>query len=100
MSKKKVKKKVEQDQVIDSAQIKRLLAEEADKKREAGLEKTQKKEVEKRISFDVWYAMRVKQIPSAHRKEVIKADMRARGVDGLRTKNEFDEALEAYGIKL
>lgn len=99
MAKKTQTKKAEATQKISDADVKKLLAEEADKKREAGKAQAPK-QAEKRISFDVWYAVASKKIPAQHRKEVIKADFVARGVEGLKTKEEYDKALEAYGVKL
>lgn len=102
MAKKTKKKVAKEEGQLDTDKIKQMLAEQADKQREAGIKKVQAKQPkeQKRISFDVWYAMKGKLIPVHHRKEVIKADMIARGVNGLRTEEEFNKALEAYGVKL
>jgi hypothetical protein len=52
------------------------------------------------VEFDEWWAQRMNQIPSIHRKEIVKADFRGRKVVGLQTMEVFDAALEEYGIKL
>ena len=53
------------------------------------------------ISFDKWWMQLVRKItirPSY--KEVIKADFKARGLVGEAPQEEWDKALELYGIKL
>jgi hypothetical protein len=52
------------------------------------------------MDFDTWHAIRQGQIPMQHRKEVLKADFRARGLLALATMEQFDQALEKYGVKL
>lgn len=88
---------------MSDAEIKRLLKAEEDKAREEQVkqaeEKTERK-VEQTVSFDVWYAGRQADIPGHHRKEVIRADFKARKVEGQKTRKEWDEALAAYGVKL
>lgn len=51
------------------------------------------------FEFDVWWVLRQAKIPAHHMKEVIKADMRARGVSDKETLECFDKALKDYGIK-
>lgn len=51
------------------------------------------------FEFDVWWVLRQSKIPAHHMKEVIKADMRARGVSDKETLECFDKALKDYGIK-
>lgn len=88
---------------MSDAEIRKLLKADEDKAREVAVkqaeEKTEKK-TEQSVSFDVWYAGRQADIPGHHRKEVIKADFKARNVEGLKTRKEWDAALEAYGVKL
>lgn len=67
--------------------------------------KEEKKEVESAptadvYEFDVWWVMRRDRMPKHHMKEVIKADFMARGVNSKDTLENFDKALEKYGIKL
>ena len=52
------------------------------------------------ISFDAWFAARKKAIPAHHYKEIILADMKARGTSLVNTMANFDAALAKYGIKL
>jgi len=55
---------------------------------------------ELKVDFDTWYVLREPQIPAHHRKEIIKADFKGRGISVIATMAEFDEALRKYGIKL
>jgi len=55
---------------------------------------------DKIVSFNTWYHLRKKDIPKQHVKEIVWADMRARGVKELSTVEEFDRALGLYGVKL
>lgn len=55
---------------------------------------------EKKFNFDVWYALREKQIPSKHMKEIILADFKGRGLTSKETLATFDAALRKYGVKL
>jgi len=50
--------------------------------------------------FDVWWVLRQDKIPGHHMKEVIKADMKARGLSDKESLEDFDVALKQYGIKL
>lgn len=58
------------------------------------------KTAEKLMSFDSWFHQRKDSIKSCHRKEIILADFKSRGVSSKATMAEFDKALELYGIKL
>lgn len=51
------------------------------------------------FEFDVWWALRQDKIPGHHMKEVIKADMMARGLSNNESLEDFDKALKQYGIK-
>ena len=53
-----------------------------------------------KLDFDGWHAMRKHLIPALHKKEILKADFKARKVPALATIAEFDEALKKYGVKL
>lgn len=52
------------------------------------------------VSFDSWFHQRSKKIAKCHHKEIIIADFKARGISEEATMEEFDKALELYGIKL
>lgn len=52
------------------------------------------------MDFDSWWALRASKIPAHHRKEVIRADFRGRGISMKESVVDFDKALEEYGIKL
>jgi len=86
MAKKKAKK-----QANLAAEIKKM--EEA-KRKAAPVSK------DKKINFDSWYHQRKDRIPKQHMKEILKADFLARGIIGEATLEEFDKALELYGVKL
>lgn len=53
-----------------------------------------------KIDFNSWYHQRKKQIPKQHLKEILWADFKARGISEQSTVEEFDKALELYGIEL
>lgn len=55
---------------------------------------------DKKVSFDSWYHQRHHKIAKCHKKEIIWADFSARGVKREATLEEFDKALELYGVKL
>lgn len=55
---------------------------------------------EPKMDFEGWHAMRKHLIPAVHKKEILKADFKARKVPALATMAEFDEALKKYGVKL
>lgn len=55
---------------------------------------------DKEVSFSSWYHQRKASIPKQHLKEVIWADMVARGLKEMATMKEYDKALELYGVKL
>lgn len=53
-----------------------------------------------KVDFDAWWAMVEKKIPEHHRKEVIQADFRARGLSPRESLKAYHEGLEKYGLKL
>lgn len=53
-----------------------------------------------KVDFDAWFAVRAGQIPRHHHKEIIKADFKARGLGQCESLEDFDGALNKYGIKL
>ncbi len=53
-----------------------------------------------KLDFDAWWALRGKKIPKHHHKEIIKADFAGRGLDDKESIEDFDRALEMYGVKL
>lgn len=53
-----------------------------------------------KFDFDAWYAMRGNKIPRQHHKEILKADFKARGLQQCESIEDFDAALEKYGVKL
>jgi len=52
------------------------------------------------IDLDSWYFLRSKSIPGHHMKEIIRADFKARGLGNKDTMENFDKALESYGVKI
>lgn len=73
---------------------------EAEIEMEAVAEEAPVKIEEPKMEFDAWYAIRKNRIPTIHKKEILKADFKARKVPTLATVREFDEALKKYGVKL
>ena len=67
------------------------------KKREESLKEVK---TEKEVSFDSWYAQRKDKIKSCHKKEILRADFTARGYGKTAKIEDFDKALELYGVKL
>jgi len=72
-------------------------------KKQAAMEKAPKTKVvaPNTISFDQWWMQLIRKItirPSY--KEVIKADFKSRGLTDNALQEEWDKALELYGIKL
>ncbi len=55
---------------------------------------------EEKVSFDEWYAQRSGSIPKIHRKEILKADFKARGCGAKASLACYDKALGKYGVKL
>lgn len=55
---------------------------------------------EPKIEFDAWFAMRSAVIPKVHKKEIIKADFKARKIPMVASIAEFDKALKKYGVEL
>lgn len=55
---------------------------------------------QQKLDFDAWWALRGKKLPKHHHKEIIKADFAGRGLDDKESMEDFDRALEMYGVKL
>lgn len=53
-----------------------------------------------KIDFDSWWASNMAKIPAQHRKEIILADMKGRGLSDKETAEAYKKALAQYGIKL
>ena len=70
------------------------------KKKAETMEKLSKANVEAEMYFDSWWVMRSKSIGKAHLKEVVRADMKARGLTEKESLTKYDEALSLYGVKL
>ena len=85
----------------DQAMAKQIKDMEVKKKAAAAELLPKEKPVDNSISFDQWWMGLVRKCdirPSY--KEIIKADFAARGLKINATQEEFDKALELYGIKL
>jgi hypothetical protein len=95
--KKKVSTAVSSEQKDMMAEIKKMEAEKREKAMSAQ-PKTAKED--KTVSFDSWWMKRCKQIPSMHRKEIIKADFKGRKLSEKELESDYDKALKAYGINL
>lgn len=53
-----------------------------------------------KVDFDAWWAMVERKIPAHHRKEVIWADLRARGLSQNESLKDYNAGLQKYGLKL
>lgn len=53
-----------------------------------------------KVDFDGWYALRGPRIPKHHHKEILRADFTARGLGQCESLEDFDAALNRYGVKL
>ena len=53
-----------------------------------------------RVDFDAWWAINENKIPVQHRKEIVLADFRARGLSLKETLQSYNEGLKRYGVKL
>jgi hypothetical protein len=53
-----------------------------------------------KVSFDAWWAVTAKKIPTQHHKEVVMADFKARGLSKNETMDAYNKALKQYGVKL
>lgn len=52
------------------------------------------------IHFESWFHQRKALIPAIHKKEIILADFKSRGLELEATMEEFDKALRLYGVKI
>jgi hypothetical protein len=77
--------------------LKEKIKEMEQKNREETTPKVKPLEV---ISFNSWYHQKKDKIAKCHHKEIIMADFKARGLGEEATVEEFDKALELYGVKL
>lgn len=69
-------------------------------KRKESMDKVFGNKPEKKVSFDSWFHQRKDKIKSCHKKEILMADFKARGLSAKETADKFDKALELYGVKL
>lgn len=89
-------KRKEREQLELKARIKEM----ENKKREEAMKRAAEANKEAAIFFDSWWTLRSAKIGKAHLKEIVRADMTARGLKEEETVKRFDEALEQYGVKL
>jgi hypothetical protein len=52
------------------------------------------------VHFESWFHQRKNIIPGIHKKEVIQADFKSRGLGAEATMEQFDRALKLYGIRI
>ena len=98
MAKKKkvVSKASEEDKKDYKEEIKKMES----KKREAAIKNAPAAPAANDVSFDEWYMMRSAGIPKIHRKEILRADFKGRGLGAKADLAQYDEALGKYGVKL
>lgn len=102
MAKKKKDASESQEEKVDQKELKKEIKEMERKKREAAHKAAAvaPAPANRDISYDEWYMMRSAAIPKVHRKEVLRADFKARGLGKKADLASYDEALEKYGVKL
>jgi len=66
----------------------------------ASIEEAPAQDKPEEVDLDSWYFLRSKNIPGQHMKEIIRADFKARGLGNKDTMENFDKALESYGVKI
>ncbi len=54
--------------------------------------------VAEKIFFEQWWAAKGKSIPAKHRKEVILADFKSRGLTNKESTEDYDLGLKKYGL--
>lgn len=52
------------------------------------------------VHFESWFHQRKPLIHEMHKKEILQADFKARGVELEATMEQFDKALRLYGVKI
>ena len=50
------------------------------------------------IEFEVWWVLNSKNLAPQHRKEIIWADFKARGLKEVEPAEAYDAALKKYGV--
>lgn len=50
------------------------------------------------MEFEVWWVLASKNLAPQHRKEIIRADFKARGLKDKEPKDAYDKALKMYGV--
>jgi len=75
-------------------------AEQAKPVAEARVEQMVAVDEKPKVDFDGWFAMRGPKIPKHHHKEILRADFSARGLGQSESLEDFDSALNQYGVKL
>jgi hypothetical protein len=58
----------------------------------------EKEVAQPKVDFDAWWAMNEKKIPLQHRKEIVLADFRARGLSLKEPTQAYNNALKKYGL--
>jgi hypothetical protein len=84
-------------------QLNRSAIKQMEKAQRAGMLKnirSNPKDIQPLMSFDEWYIVKSPLIPAQHRKEILRADFKARGLVKKHTMQQFDEALAKYGVKI
>lgn len=85
--------------MIKKKSLKEEIKDMEQKKRDEAA-KVVKLPAKQKVSFDSWYHQRKVNIAKCHMKEIIWADFKARGVGKKAEMQEYDKALELYGVKL
>lgn len=97
--KKKVTSKSDEEKKDYKEEIKEMERKKREEAHKAAAAKPMSS-ADREVSFDEWYMMRSAAIPKIHRKEVLRADFKGRGLGAKAELSRYDEALEKYGVKL
>jgi hypothetical protein len=74
--------------------MKEIKKMEQERRQKSGGEPSQRK-----VHFESWFNQRKHVIPEIHKKEVLVADFKSRGLGLEASMEEFDRALRLYGVK-
>ena len=75
----------------------RVQAKEVENKKEQEMRSDIPSSAEVLTTFNSWFAEAQKKIPKCHKKDIIWADFKARGIKEKETKKTFNNALKSYG---
>ena len=84
----------------DAAALSKAIKAMEKKQREEALAANPPVVSAEKIFFDQWWAANSKKIPAMHRKEIVFADFKGRGLTNKEFSKDFDLALKKYGLDI